>query len=123
MKIIEILKEHSEELGEGTDNVRVKDLEARLDIKLPRDFREFLLKLNYAEIFGDPIYGIHPDDEMLDLYSNNKYKEHFNYGFLEIFSNDIDGTFYLRTDTGAIYRGFSEPAANSFTDFVEKVLQ
>jgi len=123
MKIIETLKEHSDELGKGVDAVRVKDLEARLDIKLPKDFREFLLELNYAEIFNDPIYGIHPDNEMLDLYSNNKYKEHFNYGFLEIFSNDIDGTIYLRPDTGAIYRDFSQPAAKSFTDFVEEVLQ
>ena len=57
MNIIELLKNHSEELGHGIDMVRVKDLEARLDIKLPRDFREYLLKLNYAELFSDPIYG------------------------------------------------------------------
>ena len=122
MNIIEILTNHSEELGEGVDAVRVKNLEARLDIKLPRDFREYLLKLNYAEIFDDPVYGIHGKDKMLDLYSQNKYKDHFNYGFLEIFANDIDGTVYLRPDTGAIYLGFSEPAAKSFTDYVEKVL-
>ncbi len=122
MNVIEILTNHSEEHGEGIDAVRVKDLEARLDIKLPNDFREYLLKLNYAEIFNDPIYGIHGKDKMLDLYTQNKYKEHFNHGFLAIFNNDLDGTVFLRPDTGAIYLGFSEPAEKSFTDYVHRAL-
>jgi hypothetical protein len=120
VSLVESLKEHSEELGNGVDKKLVSDLEARLDITLPEDFKEYLYELNYAEIFGDPIYGINPDEEMLDIYSQNKSKEHFLYGFLEIFANDIDGTIYIRPDTGAVYNAsFGKPLANSFTDFVE----
>jgi len=122
MDIVEILTDHSEELGEGVDPVKVKDLEARLDIKLPKDFREYLIKLNYAEIFSDPIFGINKKGEMLDLYSQNKYKDHFDYGFLWVFSNDIDGEVYIRPDTGAVYLGFAKPVAKNFTEYVEMVL-
>ena len=123
MNIIETLKEHSDELGEGIDAVKIKDLEARLDITLPEDFKNYLLNLNYAELYGDPIYGISPENDLIDLYSNNKEKEHFNNGFLEIFANDIDGLVYLRPDTGSVYIDFKEPVAKSFTEFVERVLQ
>lgn len=123
MNIIETLKDHSEELGEGIDFVRIKDLEARLDITLPEDFKDYLLNLNYAELFGDPIYGINPENDLIDLYSNNKDKEHFNNGFLEFFANDLDGLVYLRPDTGSVYIDFKEPAAKSFTEFVERVLE
>lgn len=123
MNVVELIREHSaEKLGEGVSPTLIKDLEARLDIKLPRDFKEYLQQLNYAELFSDPIYGIHKDMQDIDLYASNKHKEHFNYGFLEIFRSDIDGCVYLRPDTGAVYIGFSEPAAKSFTEFVEKVL-
>jgi len=123
MSLVERLKEHSEELGNGVDKKLVSDLEARLDITLPEDFKQYLYELNYAEIFGDPIYGINPDYERLDIYSQNKYKEHFRHGFLEIFANDIDGTIYIRPDTGAVYNArFGRPLANSFTEFVEVLL-
>ena len=118
MGLIDILKEHSEELGKGVDKKLVSDLEARLGIVIPEDFKEYLYALNYAEVFGDPIYGINPDDEMLDIYSQNKSKEHFRHGFLEVFANDIDGVIYIRPDTGAVYNAsFAEPLAKSFTDF------
>ena len=124
MNLVEILKEHSEELGEGVDKSLVSDLEARLDIVIPNDFKDYLFKLNYAEVFGDPIYGINPDDEMIDLYSQNKSKDHFRHGFLEVFANDIDGTIYIRTDTGAIYNAsFTKPIANSFTEFIEIIIK
>ncbi|MBU1218201.1 SMI1/KNR4 family protein [Myxococcota bacterium] len=124
MRLVERLKEHSEELGKGVHKKLVRDLEARLDITLPEDFKEYLYELNYAAIFGDPIYGINPDDEMFDIYSQNKSKEHFRYGFLEIFANDIDGTIYIRPDTGAVYNSdFGEPIAKSFTEFVEILLR
>ncbi|PSV99572.1 SMI1/KNR4 family protein [Photobacterium lipolyticum] len=123
MSLVENLKEHSEELGNGVEKKRVSDLEARLTISIPKDFTEYLFELNYAEVFGDPIYGIHPDDEVLDLYSQNKNMEHFRYGFLEVFANDIDGVIYIRPDTGAVYNAnFGRPIANSFTEFVEMLL-
>ncbi len=124
MKLVEILKGHSEELGEGVDKSLVSDLEARLDIVIPKDFKEYLFELNYAEVFGDPIYGINPDDELIDLYRQNKSKDHFRDGFLEVFANDIDGTIYIRTDTGAIYNAsFTKPIANSFTEFIEIIIR
>ncbi len=124
MNLVEILKEHSEELGEGVDKSLVSELEARLDIVIPKDFKEYLFELNYAEVFGDPIYGINPDDELIDLYRQNKSKDHFRDGFLEVFANDIDGTIYIRTDTGAVYNaGFAKPIANSFTEFIEIIIK
>jgi len=123
MSLVEKLKEHSEGLGNGVDKKLVSDLEARLDITIPEDFKEYLYELNYAEIFGDPIYGINPDDEMIDIYSQNKSKDHFRHGFLEIFANDIDGVIYIRPDTGAVYNAsFAKPLANSFSEFVEILL-
>lgn len=78
---------------------------------------------NYAEIYGDPIYSINPELEYRDLYTQNKNKEHLRYGFLEVFANDIDGTIYIRPDTGEVYTsGFEKPVATSFTDFVELLL-
>lgn len=123
MDLITTLKQHSAETGSGINIAIVRDLEARLNIQLPDDFKTYLTTLNYAELFDDPIYGIHPDNSMLDLYSQNKHKEHFRYGFIEIFSSDIDGTIYLRPDSGAIYNAsFTQPVAVSFTAFVQQVL-
>ena len=124
MNLVEILKEHSENQGEGVDKNLVSDLEARLDIIIPEDFKEYLYAMNYAEVFGDPIYGINPDDETIDLYRQNKSKDHFRYGFLEVFASDIDGTIYIRTDTGAVYNaGFAKPIANSFAEFIEIIIK
>ncbi len=124
MGLVEMLKDHSEALGEGVHNKRVRDLELKLSITIPDDFKEYLCELNYAELYHDPIYGIHPDDKMIDIYNNNKYKEHFRYGFLEVFSNDIDGTVFIRPDSGAVYdASYSTPIAKSFTDFVKMVLK
>ena len=50
MSLVEILKEHSTELGEGVDKRLVSDLEAKLDIIIPEDFKEYLYALNYAEV-------------------------------------------------------------------------
>jgi hypothetical protein len=123
MSLVELLKDHSEELGEGVSAKKISDLELRLDISLPKEFRNYLCELNYAEIFGDPIYGINPEDKMLDLYSQNKAKDHFRYGFFEVFANDIDGVIYIRPDTGMIYdASFAKPIAKSFTDFVTILL-
>ncbi len=123
MQLLESLKEHSEELGDGISPVAISDLEARLDIALPDDFKEYLKAYNYAEIFGDPIYSINPELEDVDLYTQNKNKEHLPYGFLEVFANDIDGTIYIRPDTGAVYTaGFGKPIAKSFTGFTEELL-
>ena len=124
MNLVEMLKEHSEEVGTGVDKKMVSDLEARLGITIPKDFKEYLYELNYAEIFSDPIYGINPDDSMLDIYTQNKSKEHFRHGFLEVFANDIDGVIYIRPDTGAVYNAsFEKPIASSFTEFLKIVLE
>lgn len=123
MNLIELLKDHSEELGHGVEPKKIYDLEARLNIELPKDFTAYLTELNYAEIFNDPVYGINPDITRLDIYEQNKSKEHFRYGFLEVFSNDIDGTIFIRPDTGNVYNAsFTQPIAKSFTEFVAKVL-
>ena len=123
MKLVELLKSHSDELGDGISSKSISDFEARLSIKLPEDFKSYLNELNYAEVFGDPIYGLNSEDDMIDLYAQNKNKEHFRYGFIEVFCNDIDGTIYIRPDTGAVYNAaFGQPIAKTFTDFIEVLL-
>jgi hypothetical protein len=123
VRLVELLKNHTDELGDGISSKSISDFEARLSIKLPEDFKGYLKELNYAEVFGDPIYGLNSEDTMIDLYAQNKNKEHFRHGFLEIFSNDIDGTIYIRPDTGAVYNAaFDQPLAKSFADFIEIIL-
>ena len=57
------------------------------------------------------------------LYTQNKHEDHFHYGFLAIFSNDIDGTVFIRPDSGAIYNAsYSVPLAQNFTEFVRMIL-
>ncbi|QUH28552.1 SMI1/KNR4 family protein [Vallitalea guaymasensis] len=118
------LKAHSEEnIGSGVELVRIRDLEKKLNVSLPEDFVAYLQEMNYAEIHGDPIYGIHNDMPSIDIAEQNIGKEHFRYGFLEIFCNDIDGTIFLRPDNGRIYNAsFQEPIADSFKKFVEMLL-
>lgn len=125
MSLIKKLEEHSTELGEGVGKKLISDLEAKLLITIPLDFKNYLLKLNYAELYGDPVYGIHRNEELsyIDLYTANKFQEHFRYGFLNVFTNDLDGTIFIRPDTGAVYNAsFITPLAASFTEFVEYVL-
>jgi hypothetical protein len=122
--LIQILSEHSSSnLGSGTQKTHISDLEVRLNILLPKDYKNYLVSLNYAELFGDPIFGINPEIKDIDLYTQNKDKEHFKYGFLYIFHSDIDSAIYLRPDTGAIYNGsFGNPVANDLFGFIKKVL-
>lgn len=120
---MELLISHSKDtLGTGVSKSQIRDLEARLDIELPKEFRQYLLQYNYAELYRDPIFGIQKNNPEIDLYSRNLRTDHFKYGFLQIFSNDIDGAIYLRPDSGAIYRGFTKPAASSFNAFLNLVL-
>jgi hypothetical protein len=121
--LIELLEEHSDEFGEGVSRGVVSALEAKLDIKLPEDFREYLIKFNYAEIYGDPIFGINHQMTHIDIYTQNKHEDHFYYGFVAIFTNDIDGTIFIRPDSGAIYNAsYSVPLAKNFTEFVRMIL-
>lgn len=122
--MFEKLISHSgEEIGSGIEEVRIRDFELKLNIQVPDEFRAYLKELNYAELYSDPIYGIDSDLSYLDLYIQNHGKEHLRYGFLEIFNNDIDGTIFLRLDNGKIYNGaFQAPIAESFTDFIQKIL-
>ncbi len=119
------LIDHSNDsVGTGVEKKRIRDIELRLGIVIPKEFKDYLLKLNYAEIYGDPIYGIHNDNLAIDLYTQNNMKEHFRYGFIEIFNNDIDGTIYIRTDNGKVYdASFVSPIAESFYQFIEKLIR
>lgn len=126
MSLVKMLKEHSSELGNGIGKKQISDLELKLGITIPLDFKEYLLELNYAELYGDPIFGIHREKGFsnLDLYSANKFQEHFRYGFLVVFACDLDGAVFIRPDTGAVYTtDLTTPIAPSFTKYVEHVLK
>lgn len=121
------LKEHSEEnLGNGSEESLIQKLEAELNIKFPIEFRFFLKKMGYAEIYGNEIYSIYeiPDTTPCNgLDWMNKHNPYLSKGFIEFFSNDIDGTFYINQDSGKIYlNSDSNFFAESFSKFIEKIL-
>lgn len=123
--VLKKIEDHSAEVGEGIGKKHISDLETKLGVSIPSDFKEYLLEYNYAELYGDPLYGIHRCETLshIDIYSANKSQEHFRYGFLEVFTNDLDGTIFLRPDTGAVYNSsFTIPLALSFTEFIERIL-
>ncbi len=50
------LKEHSQDnIGERTEETVIAKLESALAIKLPQEFRQYLIEIGYAEIYGDEI--------------------------------------------------------------------
>ncbi len=123
MTFIEQLRQHSQETGSGLQPARIRDFELRLGVHLPAEYRQFLVELNYAELFSDPIYGLHNDMETIDLYATNRHEEHFRFGFLQFFASDIDGAVFMRPDSGLIYLGdFKSPVAGGFGEFVCRVL-
>lgn len=124
MDWIESLKLHNpRQLGKGIPKTFIKDLEVRLNIGMPEELERFLLELNYATLYDDPIFGINRENPEIDLYERNVNAEHFRYGFLEIFSSDIDGAVYIRPDTGLIYSSaFLQPISPNFSRFVESLL-
>lgn len=123
MGLIEALRQHSRETGQGVSKERIREVEQRLGVRLPEDYCEFLRVLNYAELFSDPIYGIQPAMVSADLYSRNAHEEHLRYGFIEFFSSDMDGAVFLRPDSGRIYLGdYKSPVADGFGEFVSQVL-
>jgi len=109
-------------LGKRVSKSQIRDLEVRLDIEIPKEFKQYLLQFNYAELYRAPIFGIQKDNLEINLYSRDLRTDHFKHGFLQIFSSDIDGAIYLRPDAGAVYRGFSKPVAKGFNAFIDIVL-
>jgi len=89
------LKEHSQDnLGSGTEEFKIQKLEEILEMKIPNEYRAFLLEIGYAELYGDQIYSIYnvPDDiPCQGLHWMNKGNELLSDGFIEFFHNDIDG--------------------------------
>ena len=124
MTMIDALWKHNGgSLGESVGKKAVRDFELRMGVALPADYRKYLMACNYAELYGDPLFGFHRKNTEIDLYARNHREEHFRYGFLAIFANDIDGVVYLRPDSGAVYNAaFQEPIAGSFNEFVELLL-
>lgn len=121
------IKEHSaDNLGSGTDPAQIEKLEEAWSIQLPEDFKQFLLAVGYAEIYGDEIYSIYevPDEiPCLGLHWMNRNNEKLRRGFIQFFSNDIDGTFYIHNATGKVYLNHVDfEFANSFSEFIDKLL-
>ncbi len=121
------IKEHSEDnIGSGTEESKIQNLESALKIRLPKEFRDFIFEIGYAEIFGDEIYSIYevPDDiPCKGLHWMNKDNELLSDGFLEFFSNDIDGVFYLKLDSGNVFLNTTDFLfADSFKAFINKLL-
>lgn len=124
---LERIKEHSEDnIGSGTKESVIKALESSLKISLPKEYRNYLLEIGYAEIFGDEIYSIYevPDEiPCKGLSWMNKENEFLLDGYLKFFSNDIDGAFYLKLDSGEVFLNSKEKFfADSFKTFINKLL-
>jgi cell wall assembly regulator SMI1 len=73
------IRELVEDLNKFSDNIRktysgidedaIKNLEANIRYALPKDFKEFLRLCNGFSLLSDIIYGIHPKDKVMDIYS------------------------------------------------------
>jgi len=121
------LKKHSiENIGNGTSDVKIQLLENSLNIKLPKEYRNFIEKIGYAEIYGDEIYSIYevPDKIACNgLHWMNIRNEYLQDGYIEFFSNDIDGVFFIKTESGQVFlNGKENLFANTFSEFVDKLL-
>jgi hypothetical protein len=124
--VVELLKEHSiDNLGTGNSEDRIVQLEEILGIQIPTEYRDFLKEVGYAEIFGDEIYSIYDDYDTpcLGIYQQNKNNKELKNGYLEFFSNDIDGTFYIKLETGEIRLNSTDNLfAKSFNEFLQKII-
>lgn len=125
--MFERLIEHStDNLGEGIDESLILKLEKSLGIKLPVQYRRFLVEIGYAEIFGDEIYSIYEVPDLIPcngLHWMNANNDNLKSGFVEFFSNDIDGVFYIHNETGKVYLNSVETKfSDSFVEFYNKVL-
>jgi len=124
---LDLLKEHSSDnLGNGTSEDEIKNLEESLNIQLPQEYKDFLIEIGYAEIFGDEIYSIYeiPDTIVCKgLHWTNTHNELLSDGFIEFFSNDIDGTFYIESKTGKVFQNDkASEYAKSFNDFLNQII-
>lgn len=121
-----LIEHSSDNLGNGTEEALVEKLEKALEIKLPSLYRQFILEIGYAEIFGDEVYSIYavPDELPCNgLHFMNVQNEELKNGFIEFFSNDIDGVFYIHSTTGKVYLNATDnEIAKSFVEFYNKIL-
>ncbi|WP_282125539.1 SMI1/KNR4 family protein [Marinifilum flexuosum] len=124
---LKLLKEHSSDnLGIGVSEEQINQLEESLDIQLPQEYKDFLVEIGYAEIYGDEIYSIYeiPDTETCKgIHWTNTHNELLSDGFIEFFSNDIDGTFYIESNTGKVFLNDKDSEyAKSFYEFLELII-
>jgi hypothetical protein len=123
---LDLIKIHSaENLGEGTPEEKIVKLEEKLKVQIPTEYRNFLKKIGYAEIFGDEIYSIYGSGNIpcLGIYYQNKNNRELEKGFLEFFSNDLDGVFYLNLKNGEVSCNSTENLfSKSFNKFIIKLL-
>lgn len=126
-KTFQKLKDHSNEnIGVGIAVSLIESLESNLNIRFPDEFRQYLLEIGYAEIFGDEIYSIYdvPDEiPCKGLSWMNKKNEFLSDGYLEFFSNDLDGVYYLKLNSGEVFLNSKEIFfADSFSAFLNKLV-
>lgn len=126
-EIFSKLKTHSvDSLGERCSEKEISFLEKSLKIKIPFEYRFFLKEIGYAEVYGDELYSIYsvPDEiPCKGLHWMNIRNEELSKGYIEFFSNDIDGVFYIKEDNGEIYlNSIENKITNSFSAFLLMLL-
>lgn len=124
---LNLLKEHSSDnLGIGVSEEQINQLEESLGIQLPQEYKNFLVEIGYAEIYGDEIYSIYEIPDTLackGIHWTNAHNELLSDGFIEFFSNDIDGTFYIESNTGKVFLNDKDSEyAKSFYEFLELII-
>ena len=123
---LELVKIHSaDNLGSGTSEEEILELERILEIQIPVEYRRFLKEIGYAEIYGDEIYSIYDLNNIANsgIYHQNKDSKEVEKGYLEFFSNDLDGQFYISLINGEIFLNSTENSfAKSFNEFLIKML-
>ena len=127
IEIQELIRNHSSDnLGEGTPEEKIRNVEQKLGIQIPNQYRIFLKTIGYTEIFGDEIYSIYDeegDNPNLGIYYQNKKSEELEKGFLKFFSNDIDGIFFISLESEEVILNYSNNVfAKSFNEFIFKLI-
>ena len=126
MHFDQLIEHSADNLGEGTDAIKIEKLEQNWNIQLPTQLRAFLEKIGYAEIFGDEIYSIYevPDSiPCAGLHWMNQDNQYLKNGFILFFANDLDGAFYIHATTGKVYLNSTDFVySDSFIGFIDKIL-
>ncbi|MCA8941100.1 MAG: SMI1/KNR4 family protein [Planctomycetes bacterium] len=112
-------------VGAGVSEDAISSAESALGIRFPAEYAEYLRRLNYAELHGDPLFGIHEDPglDWCDVVEQNKEPPFAVPGYLAFFRSDLDGVCYIDLGSGEVFRAdFAAPAWGSLAECIVDIV-